>query len=114
MKYVKRDNVEWTQINEAMKIKFFLKDRKISEGNITFGIVHFPYGEAGKVHIHKEHDEVYIVLNGRGKANYLGEIYEIEKGDMVILEAGEEHAIIEGLTKEGIETFFALIPNKNK
>lgn len=39
-----------------------------------------------------------------------GQIYEVGPGDMVHAKCGEEHGMLEGLTPDGIEMFYILLP----
>ena len=71
-------------------------------------------GKAGEPHIHPEHDEIYIILRGRGRAHIMGEILELGPGDMMHARSGEMHGMIEGLTEGGIEMFYALIPKEKQ
>ena len=41
-----------------------------------------------------EHDEVYIVLDGRGTLDVEGTHYELSEGDSVFVPAGAEHRFI--------------------
>ncbi len=113
MQIINEREMEWTQVSENLKIKYLLKDYPVNSDVVSSGIAHWPYGKAGEPHIHPDHDEFYIVLRGRGRANIMGEIKELGPGDMMHAKAGETHGMIEGLTEEGVELFFALIPKES-
>jgi mannose-6-phosphate isomerase-like protein (cupin superfamily) len=114
MKVINEKNVEWTQVSERLKIKYLLRDYDVISNMVSAGVANWPFGKAGEPHIHPDHDEIYIVLRGRGKANIQGEIREMGPGDMMHAKAGETHGMVEGLTEGGIEMFFALIPKEKK
>jgi mannose-6-phosphate isomerase-like protein (cupin superfamily) len=114
MQIINEKNIEWTQVSEKLKIKYLLKDYMVTSNLVSSGVANWPMGKAGDPHIHPDHDEIYIVLRGRGKANIMGEIRELGPGDMMHAKAGETHGMIEGLTEGGIEMFYALIPKEKE
>ena len=66
-----------------------LGGRRITGGGLTL----FKPGETAHpepVHVH-ESDEVFIFLEGKGVLPIDGVEYPIEAGDVVIVEAGEDH-----------------------
>lgn len=110
MKLVNEKDLRWTQVSKNLSIKYLLNDYEITSNAVSGGIANWPKGEAGVPHTHPDHDEVYIVLRGKGRVNVGGEIKEVQTGDMLHAKAGEVHGMIEGLTEGGIDLFFMLIP----
>jgi mannose-6-phosphate isomerase-like protein (cupin superfamily) len=43
---------------------------------------------------HPQADQVLIVMDGHGRAKIEGEEYEIEEGDVLVINAGEKHQIV--------------------
>ena len=112
MQLFNEKDAEWTQVSESLRIKYLLKDYPVTANLLSSGVSNWARGKAGEPHIHPDHDEIYIVLRGCGKANVLGEIREVGPGDMLHAKAGELHGMVEGLTEGGIEMFYALIPKE--
>lgn len=112
MQLINEKDMRWTQASDKLRIKYLLKDYPIASGTVSSGVSNWPKGKAGEPHIHPDHDEIYIVLRGRGKANICGEIRELGPGDILHAKSGEVHGMVEGLTDGGIEMFYALIPKE--
>ena len=113
MQIINEPDTQSTRVSENLKIKYLLRDYPVNSDVVSSGVANWPYGKAGEPHIHADHDEFYIVLRGRGRAHIMGEIMELGPGDMMHAKAGEMHGMIEGLTEDGIELFFALIPKES-
>lgn len=114
MKVINEKDMEWTHVSDTLKIKYLIRDYCVTSNFTSAGVSNWPKGKAGEPHIHPEHDEIYIVLRGKGRANVGGVIREMEPGDMLHAKAGEVHGMVEGLTDGGIEMFFALIPKEKE
>lgn len=113
MQLINERDMEWTQVSEQLRIKYLLKDYPVTANVVSSGVANWPKGKAGEPHIHEEHDEIYIVLRGHGKAQIMDEIKELGPGDMLHAKAGEIHGMVEGLSEDGIDLFFALIPQED-
>ncbi|MDF2654367.1 MAG: Cupin domain [Bacillota bacterium] len=113
MQLINEKEMEWTQVSEKLRIKYLLKDYAVMPNLISSGVSNWAQGKAGEPHVHPEHDEIYIVLRGKGLANILGEVREVGPGDMLHAKAGELHGMVEGLSEGGIEMFYALIPRED-
>lgn len=112
MQLINEREMEWTQVTDKLRIKYLLKDYPVISREVSSGVSNWAQGKAGEPHIHPDHDEIYIVLRGRGRACILDEIREVGPGDMLHAKAGELHGMVEGLTEGGIEMFYALIPRE--
>jgi mannose-6-phosphate isomerase-like protein (cupin superfamily) len=110
MLLINEKDLNWTQVNEKLRAKYVVKDYAITANTISGGVANWPFGEAGSPHIHEDHDEIYIVLRGRGRARILDEIKELGPGDILHARSGEVHGMLEGLDEGGIDLFFMLIP----
>ena len=114
---VNEKDLDWAATKTPnLLVKNIISNYHISSGDVTCGISKWSYGEAGKVHTHEatNQDEVYIVLKGFGRLIACGEEHILNPGDMFHAKCGEEHAIVEGLSPDGIETFYILIPTEEK
>ena len=115
MLLINERDMRWEKSDVAkLQIKNILTSYAVGEGNVTCGVSHWPFGEAGKPHIHETQDEIYIVLRGRGKAFLDGKYQILVPGDMVHARAGEVHAVVEGLSENGVEMFYILSPTGKK
>lgn len=67
----------------------YLGDKKISHGGVyVFGPGETAHPEA--VHVH-DTDEVFIFIQGSGVLPIDGVDYPVQTGDIIIVEAGEDH-----------------------
>ena len=114
MPIIKEKDLKWEQVSDKLRIKYLLKQYMLAKGAADIGIANWPMGEAGKIHIHENQDEVYIVLRGKGKVLFNGETYIVEPGDMMHAVSGDLHATVEGLSEGGIDLFYALLPVEQK
>lgn len=113
MLVINEKNMQWSPVVDSnLSLKNIVKDYYIGEGIMSGGVAKWPKGKAGEPHIHPDQDEIYIILRGRGIANIEGELRELGPGDMLHARSGEVHGMVEGLTDEGIEMFFVLIPKE--
>ena len=112
MPIIKQNDLKWEEVSDKLKVKYLLKHYMLAKGTADAGIANWPMGEAGKLHIHENHDEIYIVLKGKGKVVFNGETHIVEPGDMMHAVSGDNHATVEGLTEGGLDLFYALLPVK--
>ena len=61
--------------------------------NLFAGLNTFEAGQEHKLHTHSGQDKIYFVLQGSGEVAVGEELARIEEGDLVVAEAGEEHAL---------------------
>ncbi|MGC9347574.1 MAG: cupin domain-containing protein [Anaerolineae bacterium] len=86
---MKRMRVTDLEPNPSYLMPDALGDKKISHG----GVYVFKPGETAHPearHVH-DTDEVFIFVQGRGVIPIDGVDYPVETGDVVIVEAGEDH-----------------------
>lgn len=55
--------------------------------------IRHPPGTASQEHFHREAEEVYLVVEGRGGIRVDGKAYVIKPGDVVIITPGERHKV---------------------
>ena len=58
--------------------------------NFNFAIVNFPASTRTKFHTHSG-DQILIINDGFGKVCNEEEEFDVERGDMVLIKAGENH-----------------------
>ncbi len=61
--------------------------------NLFAGLNTFEAGQEHKLHTHPGQDKIYFVLRGKAEVTVGEEQTRIEEGDLVVAEAGEEHAL---------------------
>ena len=61
--------------------------------NLFAGLNSFEAGQHHKLHTHPDQDKMYFVLQGKGEVTVAGEQALIGEGDLVLAEAGDEHAL---------------------
>jgi quercetin dioxygenase-like cupin family protein len=64
-------------------------------------------GEYGTDHPHA--DQILIVLSGEGEARVAGKTHKLERGDVIVIEAGEKHQI-KGTSEDGLRTINLYCP----
>ena len=115
MLVINEKEMQWeTTPGSNLSLKNIVQDYRIGEGLMSGGVAKWPKGKAGEPHIHPDQDEIYIILRGRGIANLKGELRELGPGDMLHAKSGEVHGMVEGLTQDGVEMFFVLVPKEKK
>jgi quercetin dioxygenase-like cupin family protein len=87
----------------------YLKNGEMS-GVVTAGRVVLEPGASIGDHPHPNHDELYLVLEGRGTGILDGHSFPIQTGDMYVLKAGQSH----GMVNDSDEplSFFMLMTSK--
>lgn len=60
---------------------------------------------------HEAAHEMFYVLSGRGRAYCQGEVYEVEKGDTLVLPPGLEH-VVENLGPDKLYCLTVMVPNE--
>ena len=61
--------------------------------NLFAGLNTFEAGQEHKLHTHQGQDKIYFVLQGKGAVTVGDEKAAIGEGDLVVAQAGEEHAL---------------------
>lgn len=86
---MKRLHLSDVKYTESLLLPDYLNDQKISHG----GIYVFKPGETAHPEARHVHDtaEVFIFIQGKGVLPIDGVDYPVQTGDVVIVEAGEDH-----------------------
>ncbi len=87
---MKRLRVEDIRTTDSRLLPALLGDKAISHG----GIYVFKPGETAHPearHVHEDADEVFIFIQGQGVLPIDGVDYPVRTGDVIIVEAGEDH-----------------------
>ena len=117
MLLINEKDLEWAvAANPSLSLKNILTNHNICSGKVSCGVSKWAFGKGGVPHTHVEtnQDEIYIVLRGRGIADIEGELREVGPGDILHARCGEVHGMVEGLTPDGIEMFYILLPTEQK
>ncbi|QPM67843.1 cupin domain-containing protein [Atribacter laminatus] len=69
---------------------------EIGSKYVTLNYSEFEPKQAFTQHIHKNSEDVIIILKGSGYIRVEGKDYEIKEGDVVYIPAGEMHGTIAG------------------
>ena len=72
----------------------------------------FETGGKTPLHHHDYAHEMFYVLNGRGCAHCGGKIYEMAKGDMLVLPPGMEH-VVENTGPDRLYCLTVMVPNEH-
>jgi mannose-6-phosphate isomerase-like protein (cupin superfamily) len=85
---MKRFRINELGISQTRLLPELIGERRITHG----GVYVFKPGEVAhpEIHIH-EVDELFIFVQGKGVIPINGIIHPIETGDIVLVEAGEDH-----------------------
>jgi mannose-6-phosphate isomerase-like protein (cupin superfamily) len=86
---MKRLTISELKYTDSLLMPDYLDDKKISHG----GVYVFKPGETAHPearHVH-DTDEVFIFIQGKGVIPIDGVDYSVQTGDVVIVEAGEDH-----------------------
>ncbi|MFC1550793.1 cupin domain-containing protein [Candidatus Neomarinimicrobiota bacterium] len=59
--------------------------------NFDISILEVDPGKSGKKHYHKSGEEVFYILDGKGKINIDDQDFSIQKGDCINIERGQPH-----------------------
>lgn len=87
---MKRLRIEDLRPTDSRLMPEWLGDKTISHG----GVYVFKPGEIAHPeprHVHEDADEVFIFIQGQGVVPVDGVEYPVRTGDVVIVEAGEDH-----------------------
>ncbi len=88
----------------------YLKNGEM-DGIVTAGRVTLEPGASIGDHPHPSHDELYLVIEGRGIGVLDGRQFPIASGDMYVLKAGQSHGMINDSDEPLV--FFMLMTRKN-
>ena len=111
MKIVRFDSLDFIPASHedskdpgALK-KILLKRDDLPEGRIQMiNWAKIPKGKSFKSHYHEKMIEVFIIINGKVKAEINKEEVILEKGDMVVAKEGQVHTF-ENISDEDVNYF---------
>ena len=92
MKIIKTENLPLVGISHNPEIlkKVFIEKGIISH-LMNFGEATFKSGDAVDLHSHETMTEIFYITSGKAIFEIKGSMSEVEKGDCIIIEAGEKH-----------------------
>lgn len=92
MKIIKTESLPLVGVSHHPEI---LKKVIVEKGDVphlmTFGEATFKPGDAVDLHAHETMTEVFYITSGKAIFETEGEVKEVEKGDCIIITAGENH-----------------------
>ena len=88
------------------------KSDLVAMGKLFVGLNAFEPGHEHRTHIHNGQDKLYLVLEGEGDVTVENETARISSGDLVTIQSGEEHALVNsGLGRLVVMVVMAPPPN---
>lgn len=97
MKIIKSARIDWLdKEGYSKKVLFDEIDRK----GVVVQEVKIKAGETAKSHYHKKQTEIFYFLNKNGYWMVNGEKQEFEVGEVLIIEPGDKHEVVNN-SKEG-------------
>jgi quercetin dioxygenase-like cupin family protein len=92
MKIIKTETLSLLGVSHHPEI---LKKVFVEKGTIShlmmFGEATFKPGDAVDLHAHETMTEIFYITTGKAIFEIEGNVTEVEKGDCVVIEAGEKH-----------------------
>ena len=79
---------------------FLLDAGDLGSRNLTVTWVEVPPGAEQRPHSHRDSEQVYVIVRGRGRMEVAGDVEEVSEGDLVFIPPAAEH----GITNDGSET----------
>jgi mannose-6-phosphate isomerase-like protein (cupin superfamily) len=70
------------------------KSDLVAMDKLFVGLNAFEPGHEHRIHVHKGQDKLYFVLKGEGDVTVGNEIARVRSGDLVTIQSGEEHALV--------------------
>ncbi len=87
--------------------RLFLRKPRIRSATLGFAA-----GDAVPEHCHPDSDEIFYVISGHGRIGVEGEVFDVEPGDVLYIEAGERHTIlVAGSASEPLVLLAAVAPD---
>lgn len=87
-------------------------DQVVDRNNFLVGSSYCVPGQAHESHVHPDHDEIIVFLNGIGIQTVGDEVYEVRDNDMVYMPAGVPHSI-ENISNQPLKMVIVKV-NKGK
>ena len=84
----------WSPLPHKRELKVLLSPalQEVS-ADLSIGMVNLPPGASGDPHTHKESQEAWFVISGKGKLRVGDEVASLEPDMVVVAPAGVEHQI---------------------
>jgi quercetin dioxygenase-like cupin family protein len=88
--HAEHDQVRWFL---GTSIKFLVS---ALEGNDGICVVehHMPHGDAPPLHLHRNEDEIFVVLDGAVRLEVGGRVQHLETGDVAVAPKGVPHGYV--------------------
>jgi quercetin dioxygenase-like cupin family protein len=84
----------------------------VQEERLRSGTLSFAPGDSVPSHAHMSSDEVFLGVSGTGTITVEGEEYEVGPGELMLIHAGERHALhVAQSASEPFVIFAAVAPN---
>ena len=100
MKPIRKDSeIEWLQFDECHEGNGVLNCKSLLDGldSAKFGFMHrdeMAKGVSIGVHEHKDSEEIYYLVSGKGVLTYDGKEYEMLPGDISLCNIGHSHGFL--------------------
>ena len=100
MKPIRKDSeIEWLQFDECHEGNGVLNCKSLLDGldSTKFGFMHrdeMAKGVSIGVHEHKDSEEIYYLVSGKGVLTYDGEEYEMLPKDISLCNIGHSHGFL--------------------
>jgi mannose-6-phosphate isomerase-like protein (cupin superfamily) len=93
MHLIARDDVQPIAGDDKSIIRELASPKNSGLTRHSVAEIRHPPGTASMEHYHKEAEEVYFVLSGRGGIRVDGETRSIGPGDVVVIVPGQQHKV---------------------
>ena len=93
MEVINRNEVAAFITKDTSEVREILAPRNSSLKNQSLAEATVAAGKATETHYHSQSEEIYYILQGRGKMTIEGETREIKEGDGVAILPGRRHTI---------------------
>jgi quercetin dioxygenase-like cupin family protein len=93
MRYIKPADKEW-QEREGYSKKIFLDDKELDFPGALVQEIKIEAGETAANHHHEKQTEVFFFLNSVGHFVVDGKKIVPEKGDVLVIEPGDRHEVV--------------------
>jgi quercetin dioxygenase-like cupin family protein len=93
MKKINKNDGVWIRKAGYSK-KVFLDDKELGKPGIFFQQLKIKPGQIAKNHYHKKQTEIFYFLNNKGYFVVNGKKIVVKKGDILVIEPGDEHEVV--------------------
>jgi mannose-6-phosphate isomerase-like protein (cupin superfamily) len=89
--------------NPGVLKKVLLERKDLVSGHVQMvNWASLPAGKSFASHYHEDMDEIFIVVSGTVRMKVQSEVFELQKGDAVVVEMGEVHTM-KNVTNRDVE-----------